>query len=74
MEKVFRGLHWKTLLLYLDDMIVISSSFEKHCERLEKVLCQLRSAGLKLKPFKCELFQTSVKYLGHIVSEKGGLY
>ena len=39
MEKVFRGLHWKTLLLYLDDVIVIGTSFEQHCERLVEVLC-----------------------------------
>ena len=26
MEKVFRGLHWKTLLLYLDDVIVIGTA------------------------------------------------
>ena len=69
MEKVFRGFYWKTILLYFDDVIVEGSSFEQHCERLEEVLCRLRSAGLKLKPSKCELFQTSIKYLGHIVSE-----
>ena len=32
---------------------------------------RLAAAGLKLKPSKCKLFQTSLKYLGHIVSEKG---
>ena len=31
-------------------------------------LCQ---HGLKLKPLKCELFKTSVTYLGHVVSEEG---
>lgn len=32
---------------------------------------RLREYGLKLSPAKCKFFQTSVKYLGHIVSEKG---
>ena len=33
------------------------------------MLSQLRHAGLKLKPSKCELLQKRVNYLGHIVSE-----
>ena len=32
---------------------------------------KLREAGLKLQPSKCELFKTSLLYLGHIVSEDG---
>ncbi|KAJ8007789.1 hypothetical protein DPEC_G00097840 [Dallia pectoralis] len=36
-----------------------------------RVLNQLKEFGLKLSPGKCRFFQTSVKYLGHIVSEKG---
>ena len=68
MEEVLQGLHWKTLLLYLDDIIVISPDLDSHIGRLEEVLSRLRKAGLKLKPSKCELFKTKVKYLGHIVS------
>jgi len=35
------------------------------------VLGLLRSAGLKLKPQKCALFQKSITFLGHVVSECG---
>ena len=71
METVMQGLHWKTLLLYLDDVVVIAPTFESHIERLEEVLSRLRGAGLKLKPSKCEMLRKKVRYLGHIVSEQG---
>ena len=71
MERVCRGLHWKTLLLYLDDVIIIAPDFQTHVQRLQQVLQRLREAGLKLKPSKCALFQNQVKYLGHVVSEAG---
>ena len=44
---------------------------EEHIERLQAVLHKLRSAGLKLKPSKCELFRDCISYLGHIVSKDG---
>ena len=52
-------------------MIVYGRSFEEELKCLEEVFSRFASAGLKLKPSKCVLFQTSVAYLGHIVSEKG---
>ena len=45
MEVVMRGLQWKTCLVYLDDIVVFSASFEEHLERLEEVLQRLRTAG-----------------------------
>lgn len=59
------------LVLYLDDVLVFSSTFEEHLCRLDKVLGRLVSHGLKLKGSKCKLFQSSVTHLGHIVSDKG---
>ena len=50
MELVMKGLQWRTLILYLDDIIVMSSTFEEHIQRLDEVLCRLGNAGLKLKP------------------------
>ena len=71
MEKVLKGLQWQTLLLYLDDVIVFSKDFESHLERLAEVCQRFRSAQLKLRPEKCQLFQREVHYLGHVVSRHG---
>ena len=67
MERVLQGLHWKSLLLYLDGIIVIAPNFDSHLTRLEEVLNRLQKTGLKLKPSKCELLQPNVRYLGHVV-------
>ena len=56
MEKVLHGLSWRTLLLYLDDIIVIAPDFQSHLSQLREVLDRLRAAGLKLKPSKCAFF------------------
>ena len=66
METIFRGLQWKTLLIYLDDIIIFSKDTDTHRERLTEVLGRLRKAGLKVKPSKCSLFAKEVEYLGHI--------
>lgn len=71
MENVLNGLQWKTCLVYLDDVIVYSKTFDEHLDRLREVFERLQAAGLKLKPKKCQLFQRSVQYLGHIISEDG---
>ena len=71
MERVLAGLHWSSCLVYLDDIIVHSKSVEEHLKLLCEVFTCLRRAGLKIKPSKCHLLQTSVCYLGHVVSAKG---
>ena len=58
-------------LIYLDDIIVFSTSITEHIARLRNVFERLRSAGLKLKPNKCCFACKSVRYLGHIVSAEG---
>lgn len=68
---VLKGLQFKICLCYLDDVIVFAETFQEHLQRLEKVLIRFASAGLKLKPSKCNLFQPKISYLGHIVTEQG---
>ena len=53
-------------------MIVISSTlFHHHLERLEMVLSRLQQHHLKLKLSKCHFFQAEVKFLGHVISGQG---
>ncbi|MCG8047712.1 MAG: reverse transcriptase, partial [Candidatus Thiodiazotropha endolucinida] len=71
METVFRTLQWRELLIYMDDILSMSCSFDEGIERLGRIFERLRAANLKLKPSKCLFFQKETKFLGHIVSSKG---
>ena len=71
MEAVLKGLSWDICLVYLDDIIVHTRSFDQHLMNLKCVLDRLRQANLKLNPPKCTLFQNAVTYLGYVVSERG---
>ena len=71
MEHVFRDIHLDFVQIYLDDVLVFSSSFEEHIDHLKQVFERLKSFNLKLAPKKCKFFQKSVRYLGHIVSQDG---
>jgi len=69
MDLALSGLNYNMCLVYLDDIIVYSSSVEEHIERLGLLFEKLRKANLKLKPSKCRLLKTEVSFLGHVVPE-----
>jgi len=71
MDYVLCGLSYITCLVYLNDVIVFGSTFEEELTRLDEVFARLRSAKLKLKPFKCSFFQHDVEFIEHVVSAKG---
>jgi len=71
MEKCMGDINLKVLLVYLGDLIVFSETLEQHETRLLHVLIRLKEYGLKLSLQKLCFFQTSVRYLGHIVSQRG---
>lgn len=71
MDLVLADLQWSTCLVYLDDIICFGRTFEEHLHRLDEVLLKLGQANLKVKPTKCNLFSTEVRYLGHIISAQG---
>uniref|UniRef100_A0A3B1K6C6 Gypsy retrotransposon integrase-like protein 1 n=1 Tax=Astyanax mexicanus TaxID=7994 RepID=A0A3B1K6C6_ASTMX len=67
----FGDLNFESLLIYLDDIVIFSRTFDEHLERLQMVFDRLRKYGLKLKPQKCHLLRREVLYLGHVVSSDG---
>lgn len=71
MGVVLGDLAFDVLLIYLDDVLVFSSDFDSHCEKLDLVFSRLREHGLKLKPSKCFLLKPEVRFLGHIVLAEG---
>ncbi|KAI2654721.1 Retrovirus-related Pol polyprotein from transposon 17.6 [Labeo rohita] len=71
MERIFGDQSLHALLLYLDDIVIFSSTFDQHLERLEMVLSRLQTHNLKVKLKKCNFFQTEVGYLGHVISAAG---
>jgi len=71
MDISMSGLNFTSCLVYLDDIIVFSKTVDEHLTRLVQVFERLRSAKLKLKVSKCHLIQSSVSFLGHVVSDRG---
>lgn len=71
MASALRGLQWKYVLTYIDDLLVYSSTFSEHIERLNLVFQRFREANLKLKPSKCFFLQKELTFLGHTISAKG---
>ena len=65
---VLRGLNWKTVLAFLDDILVLGKDFQHHLSNLRETLSRFREYGLKLKPKKCEFFQRKTEFLGRIIS------
>jgi hypothetical protein len=53
MEYALAGLQWETCIIYLNDIIVFSRTFEEHVTRLQSVFGHMRDAGLKIAPKKC---------------------
>ena len=71
MQHIFNDLVFQILLIYLDDLIIYSSTLEEHVERLEKTFMRLKEHGLKLNGNKCHFCKEEVNYLDYAISAKG---
>ena len=49
----------------MDDLILFTPSKESHMNKLDDILNALLKNGLKVLPKKCQLFRTSLQYMGN---------
>jgi hypothetical protein len=58
-------------LVYIDDIVVYSCSFEEHLKHIHQLLSILSEHNFQLNPTKCSIFHQQIDYLSHTISEQG---
>ena len=71
MDKVITAEMRPHVFAYLDDVIIVSDTFDDHLRLLEITINRLNKAILTLSPSKCKFCQSEVKYLGFKVNKDG---
>jgi hypothetical protein len=71
MNHVFNKHLQKFLLVFFDDILIYSKTWEEHLRHLDEVLGILEDQNLYAKESKCEFGMTKMPYLGHIIGENG---
>ena len=75
MQRVLMGLNPDDgpdfVSVYLDDVLIFSTTFTDHIQHISSVIHTLTEAGLRLKPSKCHFICQEVQYLGHLLSPDG---
>jgi Reverse transcriptase (RNA-dependent DNA polymerase) len=69
MDKILRGLPY--VFVYLDDILIASTSLQEHMSHLWYVSEILQQNGLIINPAKCVFAQASLEFLGHQVWSEG---
>ena len=71
MDIVLAGLKWQCCLVYLDDIIVYSSTFEQHLSDLRDAFLALADVNFTLKLSKCYFCRREMKFLEHLITPDG---
>jgi len=67
MDKVVSA-HLRTkVFVYLDDLLVITATFDEHIVVLQEIAIRFREAGLTINVEKSKFMRREVRYLGHII-------
>ena len=71
MHRCFRDYLEKFVVVFINDILIHSSSKEEHEKHLRITLQILRDNQLYAKLSKCKFWLEEVAFLGHIINQKG---
>ncbi|KAL0395497.1 UNVERIFIED_CONTAM: Retrovirus-related Pol polyprotein from transposon [Sesamum latifolium] len=71
MNKTLQPFLDQFVIVFIDDILIYSSSQEEHEKHLRAVLQILRAKQLYAKFSKCEFWMEEIAFLGHIISKEG---
>lgn len=69
MDNTLRGLLFKTVLVFVDDIVCFTPDFESHKTALAEVFDRLLKHGFSLKLSKCLFFSDTITYLGFVIHD-----
>jgi hypothetical protein len=67
MNDIFRPFRDDFVIVYLDDILFFSGTWDEYVRHVKKVLDTLQREKFYVKLSKCEFCKTALVYLGHIV-------
>ncbi len=71
MNEVFREFLHRSVIVYMDDILIYSRNLADHRHHVEQILQKLRQFRLYLKLEKCEFHRPTVQFLGYIIGREG---
>lgn len=71
MQGILAPFLWIFALVYIDDIVIFSKSFEEHLVHVESVLRAIKNSKITLSPSKCHFGYQSLMLLGQKVSRLG---
>ena len=71
MRRVLSGRLNKGVFVFIDDIIVYSSTVDEHIDLVDWVLSRLEKTEYFANPKKCEFLKDEVNFLGHVVKRDG---
>jgi len=71
MNELFMDYLYDWMIVYIDDILIYSRTFEEHMEHLKIVFEILAKSNLMMKLKKCKFLERNIEFLGHIVGNDG---
>ncbi len=71
MDHVLGNLKYNSVIVYMDDIVIYTATWEEHLVVLRKVFQRFRLFNARLKAKKCSFLKDSIEFVGHVFSKNG---